>query len=232
MFKIILNKVHVILADSNDLVRVGLRTILNSNGGFKIVGEAKDSAELFEQVKNFGASVVVIDYTSSGFDIDIIPKILQQEKGVKILAITPEQSAQTLVNALRSGVMSYVKKDCDLVEIQNAVQETSRGNKFFCGQILETIQRASIDVNDIDFDSFSCEPIILSERENEIITLIAEGLTNSQIAEQLFLSNHTINTHRKNIMSKLGVKNTAGIVLYAVKTQLVSPNKFLFAGDV
>ena len=64
-----------------------------------------------------------------------------------------------------------------------------------------------------------------------IIKLIAEGQTNAQIAELLFLSNHTINTHRKNIMSKLGVKNTAGIVMYAVKTQLVSPNKFLFAGD-
>jgi DNA-binding NarL/FixJ family response regulator len=231
LFKIILNKVKVILADSNDLVRVGLRTVLNSYGPIKIVGEARDNEELVDQIKNFGASVVVIDYTSPGFDIDIIPKTLLVNKDVRFLAITPDQSAQTLVNALRSGVTSYVKKDCELSEIQNAVEETGRGNKFFCGQILETIQKASIDVNDIDFDSFSCEPVILSERENEIITLIAEGLTNAQIAEQLFLSNHTINTHRKNIMSKLGVKNTAGIVMYAVKTQLVSPNKFLFAGE-
>lgn len=222
---------HVILADSNDLVRLGLRTILNSHGGFKIVGEAHNKEELLEQVKNFGAAVVLIDYTSPGFNIDIIPKVLSQNKHVKFLAITPEQSAQTLVDALRSGVISYVKKDCDLAEIINAVEETSLGNKFFCGQILETIQRASIDVNDIDFDSFTCEPIILSERENEIIILIAEGLTNGQIAEHLFLSNHTINTHRKNIMAKLGVKNTAGIVMYAVKTDLVSPNKFLFAAD-
>lgn len=231
LFKIILNKVHVILADSNDLVRVGLRTILNSHGGFKIVGEAKDNEELLEQVQLFGTSVVVIDYTSPGFDIDIIPKVLSNKKGVRFLAITPEQSGQTLVNALRSGVISYIKKDCDLGEIINAIEETAHGNKFFCGQILETIQRAAIDVNDIDFESFSCEPIILSERENEIITLIAEGLTNNQIAEQLFLSNHTINTHRKNIMAKLGVKNTAGIVMYAVKTRLVSPNKFLFASE-
>lgn len=221
----------VILADSNDLVRVGLRTVLNSYGDIKIVGEARDNEELVDQIKNFGASVVVIDYTSPGFDIDIIPRTLLVNKDIRFLAITPDQSAQTLVNALRSGVTSYVKKDCELSEIQNAVEETGRGNKFFCGQILETIQKASIDVNDIDFDSFSCEPVILSERENEIITLIAEGLTNAQIAEQLFLSNHTINTHRKNIMSKLGVKNTAGIVMYAVKTQLVSPNKFLFAGE-
>jgi DNA-binding NarL/FixJ family response regulator len=150
---------------------------------------------------------------------------------VNFVAITPEQSAQTLVNALRSGVKSYVKKDCDVSEIINSVKETGRGNKFFCGTILETIQRASIDVDDIDFESFSCEPVLLSERENEIIVFIAEGQTNAQIAETLFLSNHTINTHRKNIMAKLGVKNTAGIVMYAVKTNLVSPNKFLFAAE-
>lgn len=223
---------HLVIADSNDLVRLGLRTILSSKSAFKIVGEARDNDELIEQVAAFEVSIVLIDYVSPGFDISVIPKVLSNKKKVKFIAITPDQSAQTLVNALRSGVMSYVKKDCDLTEIINAVEETGRGNKFFCGQILETIRKASIDVNDIDFDSFTCEPVILSDRENEIITLIAEGLTNIQIAEQLFLSNHTVNTHRKNIMSKLGVKNTAGIVMYAVKTNLVSPNKFLFASDV
>ncbi len=220
---------NVIIADSNDLIRIGLRTILEAERDVTIVGEATNNEELLQQLKSFGASTVLIDYTSLGFNIDIVPKVLQINKKVRFLAITPEQSAQTLVDALRSGITSYVKKDCELSEIVNAVAETGRGNKFFCGQILETIQKANIDVNDLDFDSFTCEPVILSERENEIIILIAEGLTNEQIAEQLFLSKHTVNTHRKNIMAKLGVKNTAGIVMYAVKTNLVSPNKFLFA---
>ena len=223
---------RIILADSNDLVRVGMRTVFSSVKNLDIVGEAKNNHELKAQVKNFGADLVLIDYTSEGFDIDIIHTILAINSEVKFIAITPLQSAQTLVDALRSGVMSYVKKDCDIGEILNAVKETGRGNKFFCGKILEAIQKASINVNDIDFESFTCEPIILSDRELGIIVLIAEGLTNSQIAEQLFLSTHTINTHRKNIMSKLGVKNTAGIVMYAVKTSLVSPNKFLFASEL
>ena len=223
---------RVILADSNDLVRIGLRTILSSEKNIEIVGEAKNSKDLKQQLISFGADLILIDYTSPGFDIDIIHTVLTLNNSVRFIAITPEQSAQTLVDALRSGVMSYVKKDCDIGEIINAIKETGRGNKFFCGQILETIQRASIDVNDIDFESFSCEPIILSERELGIVVLIAEGLTNSQIADQLFLSTHTINTHRKNIMAKLGVKNTAGIVMYAVKTSLISPNKFLFASEL
>ncbi len=229
MFRIILNKMSIIIADSNDLSRVGLRSILSSQTTIPIVGEARDANELENQLSSFDVSMVLIDYTSPGFNIDIISKQNSSKKKYKFIAITPEQSAQTLVDALRSGIMSYVKKDCDLSEIVNAVLETQKGNKFFCGQILETIQKAQINVNDLDFDSFTCEAVILSERENEIIVLIAEGYTNNQIAEQLFLSNHTITTHRKNIMSKLGVKNTAGIVMYAVKTNLVSPNKFLFA---
>jgi len=222
----------VIIADSNELIRVGIRTILNSDKSLEIIGEAKDSAQLFDEISNFGADIVLIDYTSPGFSIDVIPNVLQKFPRIKFVAITPEQSAQTLVDALRCGVQSYVKKDCDVSEIINSIKETERGNKFFCGQILETIQRAHINVEDIDFESFSCEPVLLSERENEIIKYIAEGQTNTQIADILFLSTHTINTHRKNIMAKLGVKNTAGIVMYAVKTDLISPNKFLFAAEV
>lgn len=219
----------IILADSNELMRVGLRTVFKTIPSVEIIGEARNNDELIAQIASFEVNIVVIDYTSPGFDIDVMPKVLTKHPEIRFLAITPEQSAQTLINALRSGVQSYVKKDCDIAEIIDAVRETGAGKKFFCGQILETIQRASIDVNDIDLESFTCGPVTLSERESEVIVHIAEGLTNGQIAELLFLSNHTVNTHRKNIMAKLGVKNTAGIVMYAVKTNLVSPNKFLFA---
>jgi DNA-binding NarL/FixJ family response regulator len=221
----------LILADSNEIIRIGLRTLLSTERNIQIVGEARNNEELIALNKAFDANIILVDYTAKGFSIDVIPQILQKKPDLSVVAITPEQSAQTLVNALRSGVKSYIKKDCDSSEIIDSIRETWRGNKFFCGQILETIRDASIDVNDIDFDSFSCEPITLSERETEIITMIAEGLTNVMIADSLCLSNHTINTHRKNIMAKLGVKNTAGIVIYAVKTNLVSPNKFLFAAD-
>jgi DNA-binding NarL/FixJ family response regulator len=74
----------------------------------------------------------------------------------------------------------------------------------------------------------SCDPIVLSNREIEVLTLISEGLTNVQIADKLFLSSHTVNTHRKNIMQKLRVNNTAAMVMYAVKSGFVSPNRFLF----
>ena len=219
----------VVLADSNDLIRAGMRSIVSMQTDLPIISEATSSDELCEQVKSSNASMVILDFTSEGFSIDVISKIKNIKSDIRFIAITPEQNAQILIDALRMGVMSYVKKDCDLSEIVNAVIETSRGNKFFCGQILETIQKAEINVDDIDFESFTCEAVVLSDRENEIIKLVAEGNTNGKIAELLFLSNHTVNTHRKNIMAKLGVKNTAGIVMYAVKMNIVSPNRFLFS---
>ena len=222
----------LLLADSNDLMRIGIRTIIRAKLDVEIVGEAQDNDELIEMINTFEVDVVLIDFTAPGFDINVISIIKRKNPELEILAITPEQSAQTLVDALRAGVTSYVKKDCSVPEIIDAVSETGKGNKFFCGQILETIHEANLDIDDVDLNDFSCDAVIISKRECEIIKMIAEGLTNVQIAEQLFISGHTVNTHRKNLMSKLGVKNTAGIVMYAVKSNLISPNKFLFNADI
>lgn len=224
--------IKLLLADSNELIRVGLRSVFDGMGDCTIVAEATSNKDLSKQLKKHKPNVVLIDYTSPDFSIDIIPDSLSKYADVKFVAITYEQTGFTLVNAIRSGVTSYIKKDCDLDEIRDAVKETAEGGKFFCGKILETIRNESIDVADIDVETFTCAPIQLSHRELEIITLIAEGCTNTAIAEKLFLSSHTITTHRKNIMNKLGVNNTAAIVMYAVKNNLVSPNKFLFSKEV
>lgn len=220
--------INLILAEDNELVRIGLRTIFK-NSDVQIVGEASNSNDLLSQVKSFKPDIVLIDYTGEGFSIDVIPKAIALHEEVFFVAITPVQSGQTLIHALKSGVRSHVKKDCSVVEILDSVNETYKGKKFFCGQILETINKEGIDVEEISDAEFSCEPILLSAREIEVITLIAEGMTNVEISEKLFLSKHTVNTHRKNIMNKLGVKNTAGIVMYAVKENFTTPNKFLFS---
>jgi DNA-binding NarL/FixJ family response regulator len=223
--------VRVIIADSNELIRVGLKATLSGLMEVSEIVEINNGRQLVDVANHGEAAVVLIDYTAQGFDINDVTASLRINPGFSFIGLTFLQSPQTLIDALRGGVMSYIKKDCDLQEISDAVLETAKGNKFFCGKILETINKANLDVDDIDHGVLTCDPVLMSERENEIIVLIAEGYTNDQIAEMLFLSKHTVNTHRKNILFKLGVKNTAGIVMYAVKTQLVSPNKFLFAAN-
>lgn len=219
----------VILADSNELIRIGLRSVLSTIGDIQIAGEANDNDSLVKQVSSFKPDIVLIDYASEGFTIDVIQEIHDISKDIKFVAITQEQSGQTMVHALRSGIKSHVKKDCDIQEIIDAVNETHKNNSFYCGKILEKIAQENIDLTELEAKEFSCEPVTISEREEEIIAMIAEGYTNTQIADHLFISAHTVNTHRKNIMAKLGVKNTAGIVMYAVKSNIVHPNKYLFA---
>lgn len=219
--------INLIIADNNELVRIGLRSVFKATD-VQIVSEARDAQELISQVGTFQPDVVLIDYTSDEFSIDVVPKIMELASKMNVVAITPTQSATTVINAVKAGIISHVKKNCSIEEIKDAVVQTASGNRFFCGNIIKTIQKEGIDVKGLGEIELSCEPIVLSEREIEIITMIAEGWTNKQISEKLFLSNHTINTHRKNIMGKLGVKNTAGIVMYAVKENHISPNKFLF----
>ncbi|MGB6036035.1 MAG: response regulator transcription factor [Cryomorphaceae bacterium] len=224
-----LSKIRVVVADSNRLIRIGLGVVLSEETDIEMAGEAESEVSLKELLNEVEVDVLLIDFTAPQFSIETVPAILSDHPNIQVVAITPDQEGHTIVNALKAGVKSYVKKDCDLNEIVSSVRDTASGNKFFCGQILNTIHQVDIDPESEDFESFNCEPVKLSEREQEIITLIAEGHTNTTIAEKLFLSPHTVNTHRKNIMHKLGVKNTASIVMYAVKSNLVNVNKFLFS---
>ena len=219
------------LADSSALFRLGVRNMTKGVEHVTVVGEASNGLDLLELAQSFPLDLVVVDFLSEGFDIDVVRRLKRQSPSTKVLAITTEQRGHTIVNALKAGVDSYIKKDCDLGEVEEAIRETANGGAFFCGKILDEIRRESIDVSDLDVLPISCDPISLSGREMEVLQLIAEGFTNTQMADKLFLSAHTVTTHRKNIMAKLGVNNTAALVMYAVKTGAVSPNKFLFQGE-
>tara|TARA_Y100001954_G_C15806603_1_gene602982 strand:+ start:488 stop:1168 length:681 start_codon:yes stop_codon:yes gene_type:complete len=219
----------IIIADSSTIGKIGLRAVIDKLDEYYIIDEVESNSELLESMNSNRPNLVIIDFFSEGFDIDVIVKIKREHRNSKILALTTMQSSQTFVHAMRAGVDSYIKKSCDIQEITDAIKTTSNGTSFFCGKILNEIRKASIEVNDINnITELPCDAIELSKREKEVLYLISEGNTNSEIAEILFLSSHTVTTHRKNIMIKLGVKNTAGIVMYAVKSGLVSPNKFLF----
>jgi DNA-binding NarL/FixJ family response regulator len=224
-----LNKVmpRIIIADSHQLVACGLHATLRSHGLDQVVGHARNEEELFELMDHFSPELVILDFVAEGFTVETIVKLKSRGR-IRILALTDAQRGSTLVHALRAGVDGYVKKDCDLQEIVEAVRETHAGRKFFCGQILETIRKEGIDLESLNVVDPDCLGVSLSKRELEVIRLIAEGFTNPQISEKLFVSPHTVTTHRRNILQKLGANNTAAVVMYAVQSGLVSPNKFLF----
>ena len=218
---------NLIIADSSELILKGLQNIFQDNADINIY-LANDLLILKKFISSVSDPVLIIDYTSEGFSLENIVEYKYDNPKLKILAITPYTNAQTIVQAVQAGIESHLKKECSIKEIIEAYDATIRGGEVFCCDIVNQMRHEQIDVNKIAFKSLDPNPIKLSERELQIIQFIAEGYTNSQIAAIIYLSNHTINTHRKNIMKKLGVNNTAGIVMYAVKTEMVRPNQFSF----
>jgi DNA-binding NarL/FixJ family response regulator len=223
-----LEKIKITIADSHFLSRKGLAVLLQENIDFALLSEALSSTDLINQSKFYTPNLIIIDYTSANYSLESMQQIIKKYPKTKILAITELQSNEIVAKAMKMGVTSHLLKDCDKDEIVEAIYKTALGEQFMCGKIAGAVLEGK-PVNTADY---SCEGMNISEREMEIITLIAEGHSNKEVADKLFLSTHTITTHRKNIMSKLGVNNTAGLVLFAVRENLVSPNHFLFSSTI
>lgn len=224
-----MSQITVFLADNQYLTLEGLRSLVSSNSDFSVVGEAHNSRQLIEKAPALQPDVIIMDYTGEDFSLNEVGHALTLMPLTKILALTGAQKKSTMLSALSAGIKSYVLKDCSREEIINAIYATAKGEKFFCGKVLDVLANENLSVT--KESSASCQALNISDRELEIIRLIAEGYSNKEIADKLFLSLHTVNTHRKNIMNKLGVNNTAGIVIFAVKEHIISPNKYLFSNS-
>ena len=216
-------QIKIIIADSSYLIREGLKALLSSNKNLNIISEAGNSEDLKKSKELKLADVMIIDFTEPEFKPEDIAKALVINPNIKVLAISNQISKPHILRAIEAGICSYVLKDCDKDEILDAVANTFEGKNFFCGKILDAVLVEQTSEVNLDHVASCCEPVDISKREMEIIRLIAEGMTNKEIADKLFLSKHTVNTHRKNIMQKLGLGNTADIVMYALKEKIITP---------
>jgi len=207
--------IDILIANNNLIVGEGLKTILQSQYRNRVLGVVDSKESLIQSSKKYFPDLIVIDYSNEKFGVDCIAEIRKIYKNTKVIAITDVQPKQTILKALKSGVDSYLLDDCQKPEILEAIEDTTKGKQFYCGHVIDIISEKEDEASD------GCEGVSLSERELEVIKLISEGLTNKEIADNLCLSTHTVNTHRKNIMNKLGIKNTAGIVIYAFKENII-----------
>ncbi|MCB9360229.1 MAG: response regulator transcription factor [Flavobacteriales bacterium] len=207
--------IDILIANNNLIVGEGLKTILQSRLRNRVLGVVDSREALIKSSKKYFPDLIIIDYSNESFGVDFISEIKKIYKNTKVLAITDVQPKQTIVKALKTGVDSYLLDDCQKPEILEAIEDTCNGKQFYCGHVIDLL-------SENDDEKIGCDGISLSDRELEVIRLISEGQTNKEIADSLCLSTHTVNTHRKNIMGKLGIKNTAGIVIYAVKENIIN----------
>ena len=208
--------INVVIADSSFIVREGLKKIIDDKQGFKVIGEIKNSNELWIKLNSLKPQVLIIDYESfNQLEVLAISRIKEFLPETKIFVLSNHKEKQNVMHAVQQGAIVYVIKDCEEEEVVTAIDKIARGEKFFCSEILDIL----IDKQEIPKKNGSGEN--LTEREMEIIKLIVKGNSNPDIAEKLFLSIHTVYTHRKNIMRKLKLKSPVELVLHALNTKIV-----------
>jgi len=212
----------LLVADSSFLTREGLKSLLQSLPAYQMV-EVSENHLLQAEIKKSMPDVLVVDPLSFGISQEQIAALKKEFSGLQILAITNLLPKRDISIYLDSGVTGFLLKDCDRDEICEAIESTRKGERFLCGKIADVLLTdAEIKVTPAYTKKLSCEGFVVSEREIEVIKMIALGLSNKQIADKLCLSLHTVNTHRKNILQKLKVNNTAGVVMFAVKNNLLT----------
>lgn len=216
-------KIDIYLSETTFLIREGIKSIISNVADFNLIGETTNEKSFYKELLAAQPHVLILDYTNPEIQLDKLAVKLSLLPQTRILALTPLHNKGLIASALNKGVFSHLLYECDRQEIIEAIYSTAKGEKFFCGKIVDLLLN--------DTKEGTCNPLKLSDREVEIVRLVAEGYPAKQIADKLYLSIHTVNTHRKNIMAKLNVNNTAGLVMFAIRENIIAPNKYLFSPE-
>ena len=209
--------IRVLLADSQPLTAAGLTSILNEKEDLKIVGQVASRDRLPQLLENQKPDLLIVDYNTSGYitKADLL-MVKERSPETNVLVISSDDDKASILQVLQSGVIGYLTKECSREEILMAVYAVARGEKFFCHKILNIIMEKH----------FSPEPVevvagILTVRETEILTFLASGYSTQKVADELFLSPHTVHTHRKSIIKKLNIKSPTEFVIHALDFGLI-----------
>jgi len=219
---------RILIASASTLMRRGAVALLSEHYPNATCEEATCDATFREACSQNPPELTVVDPCSRGLSLATLQAVRKANREMRTVVISDGLSGLALLDAVKSGIEVFLRSDCDVHEIGEALRACEQGVGFFCGQILEALEASGVDVAALKVGDWTCEPVWLTEREREVLTLIAEGLTHMQIADKLSVSGHTVIAHRKNIQQKLGARNTASLVLSAVKLGLTAPNRFLF----
>lgn len=206
----------VLLADNQFLVREGIKSLVQSIDGFEVVGEVCSERELFEFLKEQSPDTIVIDYHQRDFfDLHTVKRLKKDHSECTVLIVSNDTNRFRILGTIEQGVNNFVTKNCGEKEIRDAILATAAKKKFFCSTVLDyVIQNSEASLKD-------CSPAVLTERELEIVELVAQGLISKQIAKELHLSPHTVNTHRKNILKKLDLNSSSELILYAIENGII-----------
>jgi len=207
---------RIILADDHEIVRDGLRALLEREG-FAVVGEASDGREAVKLAQDHQPDVAVLDLAMPSLNgVDAAKEIVRVSPKTKSVLLTVHAEDQYVLTALRAGISGYVLKTKATADLVRAIKEVSQGKIYLSPGVSGTVVQAYLSKTD-----FPPDP--LSSRERQVLQLIAEGKTTKEVATILGISVKTAESHRTRLMEKLDIHETASLVLYAVRQGLIQP---------
>lgn len=214
------SKIKIFLVDDHDMFRDGVKLLLSSDHVAEVVAEARNGKEFLDKVGQVNPDVVLMDISMPEMD-GIEASRLAHEKypQLKILALTMFGDEKYYYQMIQTGIKGFVLKSAGISELIKAISEVSKGENFFSGELLYKLIQ---NINSGKANGSTSEK--LSSREIEVLKLIAEGLSNEDIAKELNISLATVKTHRSNLLSKTSSNNTASLIMYALKNKLIELN--------
>lgn len=211
-------KIRILIADDHAIVREGLRALLATEPDLELVAEATDGLQAVTKARALKPDVTLLDLMMPRMDgVEAIAEIKKDWEDAKIIVLTSFSDDEKVFSAIRSGALGYLLKDSSPQDLLHAIYTVASGEGFLSPTIASKVMR---EINQPPKLPPTKDP--LTERENEILQLVAQGLTNDQIAEKLVVSERTVRTHVSNILAKLQLANRTQAALYALKEGLAS----------
>lgn len=216
-------KIRIHLADDHQVLIDGLSNLLQTVSNFEVAGTSLDGTTVYDDVVKDLADVLILDISMPKKDgIVTLKEFKEKQLPCKVIILSSYDDLKIIKEVMKLGAKGYLTKNCAGENIIEAVEAVYQGQEYFSDAVREKIFNSFMDSPKLNHNVIIENPI-LSPREIEIIILIALEYSGKEISEKLFISSHTVETHRKNIMKKLNIKSTIGLVKYALKNNLINP---------
>jgi len=211
--------IRILIADDHRIIREGIRTLLKTEPGIEVIGEAENGLRTIQLASELNPDVIVMDITMPDLNgIEAARQIMARHPNVKVIALSMHSDRRFIAGAVGAGAVGYLLKDCAFEELARAIRAVMKGQIYLSPMITGVV------VGDYlrRLNESMVNAAVLSDREREVLQLIAEGNSVAQISEKLILSVKTIETHRKNLMNKLNIHSVAELTKYAIREGLTS----------
>jgi DNA-binding NarL/FixJ family response regulator len=218
-----MEKINIILVDDHQIVRDGIKSLLAGEPGFYISGEVAGYEQLKQLLHKVPADVVILDINLQGISgIEICKMLGITHPEIKCLMLSMYTNEDFIVNAVKSGARGYLPKNTTRKELVKAVKMIAAGEDYFNETIAEVLIKNYVRKVQGNDENSASEQEMLSKRETEILGLVAGGYTNQEIADKLFISIRTVESHKNHIMQKLKLKSTVDLIKFAIRNNIIN----------